>query len=55
MKFTKVTIPSITFNYSFKNKNQARKEAIRVLLAVIAKEDREIINQIKVSRVSKIG
>lgn len=53
-KFTKVIIPSITFNHSFKNKKEARKEALRVLLAAIANEDRGIVNQIKVSKVSKI-
>jgi hypothetical protein len=43
---TKVTLPTITFNYKFKSKKEARQEAIRSLMSMI--NDKEILNEIKV-------
>ncbi len=43
---TKVTFPSITFNYEFKTKKQARQEAIRSFMNMI--NDSNILNEIEV-------
>lgn len=43
---TEVKIPSIKFNYKFKNKKQAKQEAIKTLMNCI--NDIEILSTIKV-------
>ena len=43
---TIVKLPIIKFNYKFKNKKQARQEAIKALMNCI--NDTEILNEIEV-------
>jgi hypothetical protein len=43
---TQIVLPKITFNYKFKNKKEARQEAIRVLMSCI--DDKSILKDIKV-------
>ena len=48
---TKVTLPPITFNQTFKTKKEARQEAIRSFMNLI--NDLDILSEIKVEVKSK--
>ena len=49
-KNTVITLPVITFNYSFKSAKEAKQESIRALMNCI--NDEEILNEIKVKTIA---
>lgn len=52
-KSTKIIIPSITFNYTFRTKKKARIEALKTLLSAVINGDKQISNQIRVEKLDE--